>query len=211
MSMSTTAPSAMTADYGFREAESPQGKRFIVTPPPYGGAATGLLIGGWLGVGLTGGLVGGFVLWGMLDNAFSGRGPSFLFCMLIAGLVCGGLFHALIRAKLSQARRTVTLTVTPAGLDVDGKLYARADIRALWVSAPPQNQSTHIVVSNSWNAGAQRSGQMAGEAVARKFAERGFGVALRYGGQEVKVVDQVHEGVATELVQRLTAALELAG
>ncbi len=43
MTMSTTAPSAMPAEYGFREADDPQGKRVIITPRPYGGAVTDLL------------------------------------------------------------------------------------------------------------------------------------------------------------------------
>ncbi|MCX2862422.1 hypothetical protein OOZ63_11275 [Paucibacter sp. PLA-PC-4] len=43
MTMSTTASSPMPAEYGFREADDPQGKRVIITPRPYGGAVTDLL------------------------------------------------------------------------------------------------------------------------------------------------------------------------
>ncbi|HEX2012997.1 MAG TPA: hypothetical protein VJN44_18860 [Roseateles sp.] len=209
MSAFTAPLNTVAADYGFRETDGPQGsKRFVVTPPPYGGAATGFLVMMWLGIGLPGGLVGGFVLWGMLTSS-SGRGPSFLLCVLIAWLLTGGLIHWWIRSRMNKQLHPVTLAADATGLDVDGRRYARGDIRSIWVTQPRQANSGTVVVSHSWNAGAAQAGQIMGQAVAGKFAERGFGVAIRYGGQEIKIVDQVHEGVATELAQRLQATLQL--
>ena len=210
MSASTLNPPAagtVAADYGFQQSDTPQGRRFVVTPPSHGGAGVAYLAMVWIMVGLGGGFVGGFLLYA-LGYWLLGVNLNFVFCFLLAGGGLGVLAHRSIRKGMSKATQTVTLTLTPAGLDVDGKLYGRADIREIWMTSPEEDSSTSVTVSsNAWQAGGQQAGRDVGQAIGKKFRERGFGVAIRYGGQKVMVVNFLTEGVATELTQRLSAGL----
>lgn len=144
-----------------------------------------------------------------LSLLLKASGPTSSLFVVVAGLLIGGLCHWLIVRSFSKARRTVTLHADPGGLQVDGKHYARTDIRALWVTEPTQHSSTTVIVENGWNAGSARAGQAMGQAIGAKFQERGYGVAIRYGGHEIRIVGGIHEGVATELARRLATALQL--